>query len=122
MVWVENRVRKISEKVNSSSWRDIPWELKLTQLHVNVGLKRYHSNGFMVLNLQNHRMKSNPYLKQYQLVPPEVRIEELKTKLTVNALSMTKSNESSIGKIIGCKRFSYLKKLLIVSALVLRFV
>ena len=35
---------------------------------------------------------------------------------------MTKSNESSIGKIIGCKRFSNLKKLLIVSALVLRFV
>ena len=42
--------------------------------------------------------------------------------MTVNALSMTKSNEFGIGKIIDCKRFSNLKKLLIVSALVLRFV
>ena len=54
-------------------------------------------------------------------IPPEAGIEELRTKLTVNALSMTKSNEFGIGKFIDCKRFSNLKKLLIVSALVLRF-
>ena len=35
---------------------------------------------------------------------------------------MTKSNEFGIGKIIDCKHFSNLKKLLIVSSLVLRFV
>ena len=35
---------------------------------------------------------------------------------------MTKSNEFDIGRIIDCKRFSNLKKLLTVSALVLRFV
>ena len=52
---------------------------------------------------------------------PEVRIEELRTKLIVNGLSMTKSSEFGIGKITDCKRFSNLKKLLIRSALVLRF-
>ena len=55
-------------------------------------------------------------------IPPEAGIEKLRIKLTVNALSMTKSNVFGIGKIIDCKRFSNLKKLLIVSALVLRFV
>ena len=34
---------------------------------------------------------------------------------------MTKSSEFGIGKITDCKRFSNLKKLLIRSALVLRF-
>ena len=47
-------------------------------------------------------------------IPPEAGIEELRTKLTVNALSMAKSNEFDIGKIIDCKRSSNLKKLLIV--------
>ena len=55
-------------------------------------------------------------------IPPEVGIEELRTKLTINALSMTKSNEFGVGNVIDCKCFSNLKKLLIVSALVLRFV
>ena len=55
-------------------------------------------------------------------IQPEAGIEELRTKLTVNALSMMKSNEFGVGKIIDCKCFSNLKKLLIVSALVLRFV
>ena len=55
-------------------------------------------------------------------IPPEAGFEELRTKLTVSALSMTKSNEFGIGKIIDCNRFSNLKKLLIVSALVVRFV
>ena len=55
-------------------------------------------------------------------LPPEAGIEELRAKLTVNALSMTKSNEFGIGKIIDYKRFNNLKKLLIASALVLRFV
>ena len=55
-------------------------------------------------------------------IPPEAGIEKLRIKLTVNVLSMTKSNVFGIGKIIDCKRFSNLKKLLIVSALVLRFV
>ena len=36
----------------------------------------------------------------------EAGIEELRTKLAVNALSMTKSNEFDIGKTIDCKRFS----------------
>ena len=31
-------------------------------------------------------------------IPHEVGIEELRTKLTVNALSMTKSNESVLGR------------------------
>ena len=55
-------------------------------------------------------------------IPPEAGIEELRTKLTVNALSITKSNEFGIGKITDCNRFSNLKNLLVVSALVLRFV
>ena len=42
--------------------------------------------------------------------------------MTVNALSMTKSNGFGIGKITDCKRFSNLKNLLVVSALVLRFI
>ena len=35
-------------------------------------------------------------------IPPEVDIEKLKTKLTVNALFMTKSNEFGIGNTINC--------------------
>ena len=35
-------------------------------------------------------------------IPDEVGIEELRTKLTVNALSMTKSNRFGIAKIIDC--------------------
>ena len=57
-----------------------------------------------------------------QAIPPEVGIEELRTSLTVNVLSKTKSNEFSKGKIIDCKRFSNLKTLLTVSILVLRTV
>ena len=33
-------------------------------------------------------------------IPPEVGIEKLSTKLTVNALSMKKADEFGIGKII----------------------
>ena len=40
---------------------------QLVQLHMNVGLKYYHSYGFMVLNFKNHKIKSDPYLKQYKL-------------------------------------------------------
>lgn len=52
---------------------------------------------------------------------PEVRIEELRTKLIVNAFSVAKSNKCGNGKVVEWKRFSNLKKLLIASALVLRF-
>ena len=38
--------------------------------------------------------------------PAEAGIEELRTKLAGNALSMTNSNEFDIGKTIDCKRFS----------------
>ena len=38
--------------------------------------------------------------------PAEAGIEELRTKLAVNVLSMTKSNEFGIGKTIDCKRYS----------------
>ena len=54
-------------------------------------------------------------------IPSEVGIEKLRTKLTVNALSMTKSNDFGIGNI-DFKRFRNLKNLLTVPALVLRFV
>ena len=68
-------------------------------------------------------MKSGPVFETVPVsIPPEVGIEELRTKLTVNAFPMTKSNEFGIGKIIDCKPFGNLKKLLIVSVLVLRFV
>ena len=52
---------------------------------------------------------------------PEVGIEELRTKLIVNAFSVAKSNKCGNGKVVEWKRFSNLKKLLIASALVLRF-
>ena len=55
-------------------------------------------------------------------IPPEVGIEKLSTKLTVNAFSMKKADEFGIGKIIDWKHFSNLKKVLVVSALFLRFV
>ena len=55
-------------------------------------------------------------------IPPEVGTEELRTSLTVNVLSMKKSNEFSKGKIIDCKRFNNLKKLPTASVLVLRIV
>ena len=49
---MENRVRKIRENVENSSWRHIPGELDAADMqHVNVGLKCYHSYGFMLLNL-----------------------------------------------------------------------
>ena len=52
---------------------------------------------------------------------PEVGIKELRTKLIVNAFSIVKSNECGIGKVVEWKRFRNLKKLLIASALALRF-
>ena len=52
-------------------------------------------------------MKSGPFLKQHSYYKPaEAGIEELRTKLAGNALSMTNSNEFDIGKTIDCKRFS----------------
>ena len=123
-VWVQNRVIKIREKANSSSWRHIPGELNSADIAArkcrpNV-LPQLWFHGTEFLKLPNEKW---PVFETVPVrIPPEVGIEELRTKLTVNALSMTKSNEFGIGKIIGCKPFSNLKKLLIVPALVLRFV
>ena len=123
-VWVGNRVIKIREKVDSSSWRHISGELNpadiatpecrpkvLTQLW-------FYGPEF----LKSPSEKWPIFEKVPVSIPPEPGIEKLRINLTANALSMTKSNEFGIAKLIDCNRFSNLKKLLIVSALVLRFV
>ena len=121
---MENTVRKIREKVDSSSWRHISGELNPADIATSECrpkvLPQSWFYGPEFLKSPNEKW---PVFETVPVsIPPEAGIEELKTKLTVNALSMRKSNEFGIGKIIDCKRFSNLKKLLIVSALVLKFV
>ena len=123
-MWCIKRVRKIREKVNSSSWRDIPGELNPADITTREFrpkvLPQLWFHGPEFLKSPNEKW---PVFETVPVrIPAEVGIEELRTTLTVNWLSMTKSNEFGNGKIIDCKRFSNLKKLLIVSALVLRFV
>ena len=76
-------------------------------------------HGFEFLKLPDEKW---PVFETIPAKPPEVDIEQLRTKLTINALSMTKSNELGIAKIIDFKRFSNLNKMLTVSALVLRLI
>ena len=121
---MEKRVIKFREKVDSSSWIIIPGELNPADIATRECrpkmLPQLWFHGPELLKSPNEKW---PVYETVPVsIPPEADIEELRTKLTVNALSMTKSNELGIGKIIDCKRFSNLKKLLIVSALVLRFV
>ena len=123
-IWVENRVRKIREKVGSSRWRRISGELSpayiVTRECRPKVLPQLWFNGPEFLKLANEKWPV--FEKVPVIIPPETGIEELRTNLTVNTLSMTKSNEFGIGTFIDCKRFSNLKKPLIVSALVLRIV
>ena len=121
---MENRVRKISEKVDSSSWSHISVELN----PVDIATRECRPNVLPQLWFHGPEFPKPPNEKWPVFetvpvsIPPEAGIEELRTRLTVNSLSMTKSNEFGIGKIIDCNRFGNLKKLLILSALVLRFV
>ena len=123
-VWVENRVRKIREKVDSSSWRHISGELN----PADIATREYRLKVLPQLWFHGPEFLKSPNEKWPVFetapvtTPPEAGFEELRTNLTVNDLPMTKSNEFGIGKIIYCKRFSNLKKLLIVSAHALRFV
>ena len=116
-VWVENRVGKIRENVDSSSWRHIPGELNPVDIATHECRSKvlpqlwFHDPEF--LKSQNEKW---PVLEAVPAIPPEAGIEKLRTKLTANALSMAKSNDFSIGKIIDCKRFCNLKKLLTMSA------
>ena len=121
---MENRVRKIREKVESSRWRHIHGELNPADIarpkcRPKVLLQLWF-HGAIFLKSPNEKWPV--FETVLASIPPEVDIEELRTKLTGNALSMTKSNEFGNGKITDCKRFSNLKKSLIVSAHVLRFV
>ena len=123
-VWVENRVRKIREKVDSSSWGHIPGDLNAAEIATRECRPKVSPQlwfyGPEFLKSPNEKWPAFETVPTS--IPPEVGIEELRTKLTINALSMTKSNEFGVGNVIDCKCFSNLKKLLIVSALVLRFV
>ena len=118
-VWVENR-----ETVNNSSWKHIPGELNPTGIATRV----CRPNVLPQLWFHGSEFLKSPSEKWpvFETIPasklPESGIEELRTKSTVNALSMTKSNEFSTGKIIDCKHFSNLKIFLIVSSLILKFV
>ena len=120
---MENRVRKIIEKFDSSSCRHISEELN----PADIATREFRPKVLPQLWFYGPEFLKSPNEKWpvFETVPvsisPEAGIEELRTKFTVNVLSMTKSNEFGTGKIIDCKRFSNLKKLLIVSALVLRF-
>ena len=58
-----------------------------------------------------------PVFKTVPAIPPEVDIEELKTKLTVNALFMTKSNEFGIGNTINCTQPTVTSSKLAIEAL-----
>ena len=121
---MENRVIKFREKVDSSSWIIIPGELNPADIATcecrPKMLPQLWFHGPELLKSPNEKC---PVCETVPVsIPPEAGIEELRTKLTVNALSITKSNEFGIGKITDCNRFSNLKNLLVVSALVLRFV
>ena len=121
---MENRVGKIRKTVNSSSWRHIPRELNPADIATRECWPKvlsqlwFHSPEF----LKSLNEKWPVFETVPSSIPPVVSIEELRTKSTANALSMTNSSEFSIGEIIDCKRFNNLKKWLIVSALALRFV
>ena len=101
-VWVENRVRKIREKVDSSSWRHISGELNPADIATREFRPKvlpqlwFHGPEF----LKSPNEKWPVFETAPVTTPPEAGFEELRTKLTVNDLSMMKSNEFGVGKII----------------------
>ena len=122
-VWVENRVRKIGENIGRSSCRHIPGKLNPADIATRECrpkvLPQLCFHGLEILKSPNEKW---PVFETVPAIPAEAGIEELRTKLTVNAFSMAKSNEFHNEKITDSKRFSNLKKSLTVSAFVLRFV
>ena len=110
---MENRVRKIREKIDSSSWRHISVELSPTDIATLECRPKvlpqlwFHGPEF----LKSPNEKWSVFETVLLSIPPEAGIEKLRIKLTVNVLSMTKSIVFGIGKIIDCKRFSNLKKI-----------
>ena len=93
-VWMENRVRKIREKVNSSSWKHIPGELNPAHIAIHECRPKvlpqlwFHGPEF----LKSPNEKWVVFETVPASIPPEVGIEELRTKSTINALPMTKLN------------------------------
>ena len=110
-------------KHNQQGWRHVPGELNPDDIVTRDGrpkvLPHLWLHGFEFLKSPNEKW---PVFETVPPKPPEVGIEQLRTKLTINALSMTKLNEIGIVKIIDFKRFSNLNKMLTMSALVLRFI
>ena len=100
-IWVEYRVRKIREKVESGSWMHISGELNST----DIATRECRPKVLPQLWFYDPEFLKSPNEKWpiFETVPvsipPEAGIEELRTKLTVNAFSMTKSNAFGIGKI-----------------------
>ena len=94
-VWVENRVIKIRGKVDSNSCWHIPGELNPTDIATcecrPKVLPQLWFYGPQFLKSPNEKW---PVFETVPVsIPPEAGIEELRTKLADNALSMTKSNE-----------------------------
>ena len=83
------------EDVDSSSWRLIPGKLN------SADIATCECRPKVLPHLWFHAPEFLKSLneKQPAFETVQVGIEELRTKLTVNALSMTKSNEFGIGKI-----------------------
>ena len=93
---------KIRKKVNSSSWRHIPGKSNMADTATRECrpkvLPQLWFHGPESLKSPNEKW---PVFETVPAsIPPEVGIKELRTKSTINALSMTKSNEFSIGKIL----------------------
>ena len=90
---MENRVRKIREKVDSSIWRHISRELNPAHIATRECRPKvlpqlwFHGPEF----LKSPNQKWPVFETVPVSIPPEAGIEELRTKLTVNALSMAKS-------------------------------
>ena len=90
-VWVENRVRKIRKKVGNSSLRHISRELNPAAIATRECRPKvlpqlwFHGPEFLKSPNEMSVFETVP-----ASIPPEVGIEELRTKSTVTALSMTK--------------------------------
>ena len=91
-VCIENIVRKIKEKVGNSSWRHIPGELNPSDIATRECrpkvLPQSWFHGIEFLESLNEKW---PVFETVPAsTPPEVGIGELRTKLTINTLLMTK--------------------------------
>ena len=90
---MENRVRKIRENVENSSWRHIPGELNPADIATRECRPKvlpqlwFHAPEFIKSSNENWYI-----FETVPAIPPEVGIEELRTKLIVNALLMRKSD------------------------------